>query len=206
MRKKVFMGVSISLAVILICLVVILLTIYFATKPTYTELILSPRLCELALYTSPEKFVESQGASGNISLKNGYTDAKIDKDGNLVLILSEKELKAWKNARPDLKVLQSVLGSSKDIGVYVDASQCDEILKPLIENADTCGFEISDDYSLIIASHSDNVTYFPFILSACLFMQIIEGKTEVGVEYYQYNEVGEIIDYEVYPKEMKIGD
>ena len=67
-----------------------------------------------------------------------------------------------------------------------------------MKDAYTCGFEISDDFTKVIDSPEDNSWYYPFILPACVQMQMLSGKTcqEITVEYIEIDGEGEIITVE----------
>ena len=70
-----------------------------------------------------------------------------------------------------------------------------------MEDAHTCGFEISEDFTKIVASPDDNHWYYPLITLACAMQQVLEGKicTEIKVTYVDVNDDGEVISTTIFP-------
>ena len=64
------------------------------------------------------------------------------------------------------------------------------------ERSEKCGVEISEDYSLITQSPGDDGSFYTFLLPACVYMQIFEGKqvNEIKVTYVEIDEQGNVID------------
>ena len=167
----------------------------------YSTLHFSPVMCEAAFYgIKPEEFCTTRGAG--TFLENRYLEAKVDADGCLILTLENDVISEWKNTFVELQMLQCVFGDTRDIGITIDYSMD---FMSFMENADTCGFEISEDFTEIIASPDDNRWYCPFITLACQTMQIFEGKTctEVKVTYMEINDEGEIVYTSVSPDDTK---
>ena len=145
------------------------------------------------LQVTPESFCETKGAG--TFLEHKYRSARIDEDGCLIIVLTKGIAAAWKNDLYYLHVLQCVLDDTKDIGITVDYSKDPSAgFLDLMKNANTCGYEISDDFTKIIASPGDNVIYFLFMPLACLIMQAFEGKmcTDYIVEYIELDENGAV--------------
>jgi len=169
------------------------------TNDNYTTLHLSP-LLGTAIFEgmSPSEFCDSNGRGTFLEGKD--FQAEIDKDGCLILSLDPELIPKWKDSFSYLHILQCVLGESRDIGINIRYSMD---FMDYMEDADTCGFEISEDFTKIIASPDDNHWYFPPIAFACALMQVFEGKTctEVRVEYMDVNEKGEVINTVVFPDE-----
>ena len=159
---------------------------------------ISPTMCETMFQgaITPELFCANKGA--NTFLENKYAQAEIDKDGCLILTLDSNVITEWKNTFLCLHVLQCVLEDSCNIGVTIDYSMD---FMYLMEDAHTCGYEISDDFTKIIESPEDNGWYFPHITLACAIMQIFEGKTcsEVKGEHIEIDENGEVIEKFIFP-------
>ena len=99
-------------------------------------------------------------------------------------------------------MLQCVLGDARDIGIQVDYSKD---FFHLMEDAQTCGYEISNDYTKVIESYEDNSWYYPVIMSACVKMQMFEGKTcsDIRVEFFIVDANGEIIETITYPDDIE---
>ena len=166
-----------------------------------TILHLSPTVCGLSLDgVSPDSFCETKGSG--TWLEGKYLFADVDRDGCLILILKNNDLLEWKNTFVDLQVLQCVLGNTRDIGIEVDYSKD---FFHLMENANTCGYEISNDYTRIIESYEDDRWYYPVIMSACIKMQMFEGKTcsDIRVEFLRVDTNGKIAETIVYPDDIE---
>ena len=184
------MRVSIAIACIAMVLLSVFVCYYF--KRNYSILHLSPSMCEISLNgVSPETFCRSKGAGTWIEGK--YLFANVDNDGCLILAVKNDVISAWKSTYLELQILQCVIGSSRDIGVTVDYSMD---FMSLMENADTCGYEISEDFSKVVHSPGDNHWYFPFIVTGCATMQMFDGETcsENYVEFTEIDENGKIVE------------
>lgn len=166
-----------------------------------TTLHISPTLCEPMLEgMTPAIFCDTEGRG--TFLEGKYLQAFVDNDGCLILTLKNQIINEWKNTFLDLQVLQCVLGDSRDIGVTIDYSKD---FMDYMKDAHTCGFEISEDFTKIVASPDDNHWYYPLITLACASQQVFEGKncTETRVTYVDINDAGEIIETTVFPDDTK---
>lgn len=174
----------------------------------YKKLQLSPLVCNLSLNgVSPEEFCETDGGETPLKGKFYYT-SRVDKDGNLLLRVHEDTIREWKSGLFTMQVLQRVLGETRDIGVELKA--LDTFSKdrlPYIEGAATCGFEISEDFTQVIQSSDDDPMYSNILISACLQMQMFEGKesSATKVEYIVLDVDGNETEKTVFPAEMEDG-
>ena len=162
-----------------------------------TTLHISPTLCESMLEgMTPTRFCDTEGQGTFLEKK--FLQAYIDDDGCLILTLENNIINEWKNTFVVMQVLQCVLGDSRDIGITIDYSKD---FMDYMEDAHTCGFEISEDFTKIIASPDDNHWYYPLITLACATQQVFEGKscTEVKVTYVDVNDDGEVISTTIFP-------
>ena len=169
--------------------------------PQHTTLHLPPIVCQYMLGgVTPEEFCETKGA-GTV-LHGCYKHAEVDSDGCLILVVENYIVKGWKDSLMSMQIMQCVFGEDRDIGVTVDYSL--DFLG-FMENADTCGFEISEDYTKIIDEYGDNTFYSGYIMRACLAMQVFEGKTceNITVEYIRYEANGEVGERIIYPDFVK---
>lgn len=165
-----------------------------------TTLHISPTMCEFMLYgVTPTDFFDSQGKG--TFLENKYLQAQVDNDGCLILTLKNETISEWKNTFTALQVLQCVFGDARNIGITIDYSKD---FMHYMEDAHTCGYEISEDYTKVIESPEDNSWYFPIINAACAIMQVFEGKTckEVRVEHIEINDQGEVIETFIFPDDV----
>lgn len=188
--KKLIIG---FLAIVIVAIVV-LGGLFFQN---YTVLHIPPEPCGYMLQgTTPEDFVAQKGS--DTCLEDKYLFARVDEDGCLILVLPNRAIAEWKNSLLPLQVLQCVL-ANRDLGVDVDYSLD---FAHQMEYAETCGFEIADDYTKIVDGPGDNTFYFPLIMSACIEIQIFEGKDceEIKVEYLRVDNNGDVLDRVLYPE------
>ncbi|MBQ9132395.1 MAG: hypothetical protein IJX62_07995 [Clostridia bacterium] len=190
--------IIVSSALVIVSIIVIVFGLCYK-QVNYSTFHFSPMMCEATFDgMSPEDFCTNNGEG--TFLKDKYLYAEVDIDGCLILTLENDIVNEWKNTFVDLQVLQCVLGNSHDIGVTIDYSID---FMDYMKDANTCGFEISEDFTKIIASPEDNHWYYPLITLACARMQVFEGKncTEVKVSYIDINDKGEVISTAVFPND-----
>ena len=190
MKKKVLCVVGFIIIIIAICLILL--------NMNYTTYKLSPSVCNVILGVTPSNFVDNQGQ--DTLLKNGYTYAKIDKDGNLILILSKSEENAWKSRIFTLAILDTIWGEKSNLGVEFIGPQ-DDFEKTLFDAVVSCGLELSQDYTMVVAESKDNTLYYPWFINMGVTMQVFEGvpSEEIRVEYIEYNQNGKIVNHVVWP-------
>ena len=150
--------------------------------------------------SSAESFCQNKGA--DTVLYGRYTYAKANKDGSLTLVVDNETLRIWKSSNLLLQVLESLLEEEgRSAGVDIDWSEDFLDHKKLVKS---CGIEISEDYSLITEEPEDNGVFFTFLVPACVYMQIFDGKqvSEVNVRYIEVDESGNIVDEIVWEQPM----
>lgn len=191
-KNFIIVGV-IAVVLLLICLGGV---IYFSNC---NKIVIDSNRCQSMFEMSPKDFCKNKGEGTD--LYDGYTFAKVDKDGYLILFLSNNELKEWKNKLVGLQILQAVLGDTRDIGVEISISEDDFIVGSLLKYVDKCGYEISEDYKKVIVSPDDMISFFPFIMSACEMMQIMNGTPtdQTQIEYIKVDLNGNIIEKTIWP-------
>lgn len=151
---------------------------------------------------SPEEFCRKKG-KGTLLYK-GYTNVTVTDDDFLVLKLTDEELEEWKNSSKHMQILQKILGEEKQI-VSEIVPPTDVAFGTLYEDADMdCGFEISEDYSKIIADAGDDQNYEAVVPYACIMMQVLSRKPsqDIYVEYTVFDSNGKISKYLSYPMYM----
>ena len=86
-----------SIKIIITFLISILLLVLFISQlNVYT---LSPLICNFLLDVTPEEFCEANGKNPDLLLSGyGYIYAKTDKKGNLVIVLTDKQVRRWKSS------------------------------------------------------------------------------------------------------------
>ncbi len=193
MTNKSFVSILLSLLLVI--------TLFSSCKKekisNQTTLHIPPILCEAMLFgVTPAGFCDTEGQGTFLEKK--FLQAHVDDDGCLILTLERNIINEWKNTFVDMQVLQCVLGDSRDIGITIDYSKD---FMNYMEDAHTCGFEISEDFTKIVASPDDNHWYYPLITSACAMQQVLEGKicTEIKVTYVDVNDDGEVISTTIFP-------
>ena len=142
--------------------------------------------------STAESFCENKGA-GTV-LYNRYKYAKANKDGTLTVIVDNETLKLWKSSNWTLQILESLLEEEgRSAGVYIDWSEDFLNAKHAVKKS---GIEISQDYSLITQGPGDDGSFYTFLLPACVYIQIFEGKQvdEIKVTYIEIDEQGNILD------------
>lgn len=196
MKFKIKNFIIVGVTIVLLLLICLGGVIYFSNC---NKIVIDPDYCQNMFEMSPKDFCKNKG-EGTL-VEDGYTFAKVDKNGYLILLLNDKELKEWKNKCLDLQILQAVLGDTRDIGVEISISEDDFIVGSLLKYVDECGYEISEDYKKVIVSPDDMISFFPFIMTACETMQMMNGTPtdEIKIEYIKVDENGKIIEKTIYP-------
>lgn len=196
MKFKIKNFIIVGVIVVVLLLICLGGVIYFSNC---NKIVIDSNRCQSMFEMSPKDFCKNKGEGTD--LYDGYTFAKVDKDGYLILFLSDNELKEWKNKLVGLQILQAVLGDARDIGVEISISEDDFIVGSLLKYTDKCGYEISEDYKKVIVSPDDMISFFPFIMSACETMQMMNGTPtdEIKIEYIKVDENGKIIEKTIYP-------
>ena len=187
----------------IILFVILLVGFVISYIQNCNRIVIDPDYCQNMFEMSPKDFCKNKG-EGTL-VEDGYTFAKVDKNGYLILLLNDKELKEWKNKCLDLQILQAVLGDTRDIGVEISISEDDFIVGSLLKYTDKCGYEISEDYKKVIVSPDDMISFFPFIMNACETMQMMSGTPtdQIKIEYIKIDSRGNIIEKIIYPQNIK---
>lgn len=141
----------------------------------------SPLICRVLFQETPEEFCAERGNS--TLLGSNYIYSRVDKSGNVLLVLSDSQKENWKNALFKNDFFRPIMGAG-DIKFFEDYTKC--TVKCYKET-------VLDD----ITSFSLNVVY-------AVFMQAIEGKKseDIKVDCYFVDTVTEEVKYHVvYPDE-----
>lgn len=158
---------------------------------------------------TPQDFVKTKGA--DTALYNNYTYAKVNRRGDLVLVLTNEERDAWKNSDLLLRALATLWQGEKDIGVEpIDWENdwsddpddlMDQFSKLYCEAVIACGLELSYDYKTVTGEPGDDTLYFPWFIHMGVFMQLLEGvpADEIRVEYVEYDGQGNEIARVIWP-------
>ena len=196
-KTKILIALTIVLVLLILSFVLLL--------ANYNVYELSPIMCEVMLGSdvTPKSFVSSQGEGTMI--ENAYTYAKVNGEGNLVLILTNNERNEWKNQEVVLQILSRKWQDKKDIGVDIIEQEA-LVQVAIIEQGLSCGLEISEDYKTVIAEPSDDAFYYQWFVLMGIQMQFFEGvpSDEISVEYIQYADNGSIAKKLIWPKDDAI--
>ena len=156
-------------------------------------------ICRAVLGTDPQTFCETNGKE--TLLENRYVKASVTEDNVLILQLTDSQVESWKNSDVYLQILQKLVGEEKKV-VSKSSPPSSPIFKVLYDEVDSCGIEVSDDYTKILAEEDDSRLFYAHILqSACLTIQLISGKPieNILVEYTVRNSKGILIEHIILP-------
>jgi len=156
-------------------------------------------ICYQILGTDPQTFCETNGKE--TLLENGYTKASATEDNILILQLTDSQVESWKNSDVYLQILQKLVGEEKEV-VSKSSPPSALLFKILYDEVDSCGIEISEDFTQIVAEETDNRLFYAQILqNACLTVQVITGKPieNISVEYTVRNSEGILIEHIILP-------
>ena len=172
---------------------------YVREMPHYNFYRLNPEMSKFIVFETPEDFCEKKGEGG--IWQDNYTFAFVDPKGYLILILTDEQVQIYKNNLYTLQILQAVLGNTRDIGVQI-TDETDFF--GFIEFAPTCGIKVSEDYKTFTKGPGGNRFYVPFVAEACMQLQFINGvpSEEIGVDYYLYDENGNVKQHISYPEDL----
>lgn len=175
---------------------ILILFVVFFILFNYNCYKLTPNICELALGESPKDFVQTNGGDSIIS--NSYTYAKMDRDGNLILILSNSQLRAWKENSISIEILRIVTDRELDIGKMGEFVPADFIEENIIELAKNTEIEVSEDYKKIIVKSNSSTIISWALQNACTMMQIFNDVEEEDflLEILIYNN-GELTEHKI---------
>ena len=148
---------------------------------------LTPTICNFMLGSdvTPQSFVANQGQGTTIEFE--YTYAKVNADGNLMLILSDSERDAWKNEMVILQILSRKWRDKKDIGVDIieqEESRCLELSEALPRATVICGDGTDRDTLLEEGLQSSD---------ACVVLTGIDEENIIVSLYAQSQGVGKVI-------------
>ena len=165
--------------------------------------VLSPLVAKAFTGNDPESFCSNDGA--DTTLDGMFICAKVKKNGDLILVMTDQQIKDWKNSNFYMQLLQKIVGSERQIVTEI-IPPTDPVSEIIYEKADTvCGYEISEDYTRVYADPGDSkMIYFPFIPYPCLAMQILFGKPsdEISYTFIEYDEEGNIVEQYVWPDDF----
>lgn len=130
---------NILIVVLVIAIVLVLISMFisdgtlFAKRNTY---VLSPEMCRLFYSTTPEDFFEDFNPLWGDSCEDFKKHARVDKDGNLVLRLTEEQenahIQAWNSNLEEFKKVSGV--EIADDYSYVTITGNKEEIKHILQN------------------------------------------------------------------------
>ncbi len=136
----------------------------------------SPDICHILMQESPEEFCAERGNS--TLLGSNYIYSRVDKSGNLLLVLSDSQKENWRNSVLDDDLTNSFRG----------LGECE-----ISPNYTKCTFKCYKETVL------DNSTSFVMNVLDAVFIQAIEGKKseDIKVDCYFVDAVTEEVKYHV---------
>lgn len=146
---------------------------------------------------SAESFCTTRGL--NTAIYKKYVYARSNNNGSLTVIVDDETLREWKSSNWSLQVLQSLLEETNiDIGIDIDWSDDFLDAKQAIKNS---GIEVSKDFTVITQGPGDDGSFYPYLVSACIRMQIFNGKQveDITVTYIEIDSNGNVIDEIIWP-------
>lgn len=197
LKKKLAIAV-----VIWLCVCAVFLVVYWCQNLNIFTL--SPQVAEMFTGETPEDFCATQGES--TSLYNNFLYAKVNRKGELILIMTDTQIDYWKNNSFSMQLLQKIVGTERQI-VSVIAPPQETVLLAFYEDADIiCGYEISEDFTHVYADPSDSkILYFPLMPYPCIAMQVLSGKSsdEISYTFIEYDDAGNIVEQFVWPDDVE---
>ncbi len=193
--KKIF-----KVMVMLFLISIILFIVCCTSTSKYNKFVFSE---ETIRYIFAEKvesadiFCKTRGL--NTAIYQKYAYARSNNDGSLTVIVDDETLREWKSSNWSLQVLQSLLEETNiDIGVDIDWSDDFLDAKQAIKNS---GIEVSNDFTVITQGPGDDGSFYPYLVSACIRMQIFNGKQveDITVTYIEIDSNGNVIDEIIWP-------
>ena len=196
-RKKHYI---IFICIAAVCLSLIILSTVCLGKLNFFNL--SPRIAKMFIGEDPEVFCANNGETS--SLYQMFVYANVTKSGNLILIMTDEQVESWKNSNFYLQLLQKIVGNKRQV-VSETVPPADPILKIFYEDADKCGYIISEDYTVVCADENSLSLYFPMLTYPCIAMQVLSGKPsdEISYTYIEYDGAGNIVSEYIWPDDFK---
>ena len=199
MKKYALVGICVAFIIVLL---VISGVKFFEKINVFT---LSPKVAKIFTGESPEDFCS--GDEQNFSLRHTfYTYAKVDRQGNLVLVMTDDQIDNWKNADFYLQLLQKIVGNERQVVSEIIPPEDSFFHTLFYEKADVlCPYEISEDYTHVYAGpEDDDFLYFPILPYMCITMQVLSGKNsdEISYTFTEFDKDGNIIEEYVWPDDV----
>ena len=190
-KTRTIICITCSIAVIASIIVISILSVLLISKLNVVTL--TPHLCNwLLLGNTPQSFCETEGAG--TSLEDGYVFSGVDKNGNLIIVMTDAQKDNWRNGEASLQIMQKAF-PDKDIVSNIKPPDM-VIWKQLYETAkvENC-VVISDDYKTVQAYSGSNILYHSVWVKGCLLTQIIQGvdTADIYLEYFYYDDKNEVL-------------
>ena len=192
----------ILLVILSVFVTLITCTVFFATS--LNVYIINEDVCtSIFKYKTPKEFCEARGKETYLE---DYIFATVDKDQNLVLILTDKQLKKWISSSPDLKALDIVTGGRTGLFEDYEINMGDNVEKGLLYDFNEGTVKVSDDYKTIIITYGEmHEIFFSFfeITNGCIHMQLLNGtpSEDITLQLVVVKENGEIVTDSTWPSE-----
>lgn len=187
----------------IISVIVVASILIWVISSRYDIYTISPEACTTLFYLSPEEFCEKSGR--DTELQNEYTYARVDRKGNLILVLDAVQLENWTDWTEEFlgRMSNKSNVSTKDhtyVGLFPNKDD-------FMSGADSAGFSVSSDYSKVTVEYDADFSYLFIVLPSCVKMQIVDGKAmeKISVQFiFKGKSEGEIQYQSVWPEDDTI--
>lgn len=217
-RAKIFtkMG-TVSVILFLLVLMVVICCACTDGENGITENVynISPTLCNTLFSCTPKEFYLTKGRT--TLLKDNFTNAEMDENGNLVLELSEEQKEQWIAVSFHMQVFYKILDENSGkkqhpfllnmtdslremLETQIELSESDTIRKTFIQDKECFDYDISDDYTKVVVDYNDDGLALIAVLPACIHMQVLNGieSNDIRVELVRLNEDGSVMSVDVW--------
>lgn len=198
MKKKRVLPLAI-LSVLIIAIIFIVL--FISNLNIYT---INEDVCNSIFnQKTPQEFCETKGSYTDLE---DYFFAHVDKDGNLLLALTDKQLKNWITSSSNLKAIDIVTGGRTEFFESYDVDMNDSVEKGLFYDFQEGTVIVSDDYKKITIKYGEMheiLSSFFRITNGCIHMQLLNGipSEDITLQLVVVNQNGEIVTDLTWPKD-----
>lgn len=152
---------------------------------------------------TPQEFCETKGSYTDLE---DYFFARVDKDGNLLLALTDKQLKNWITSSSNLKAVDIVTGGRTELFESYDVDMNDKVEKGLFYDFQEGTVIVSDDYKKITITYGEmHEAIFSFfrITNGCIQYQLLNGVSseDITLQLVVVKKTGEIVTDLTWPED-----
>ncbi|MBE6531812.1 MAG: hypothetical protein E7679_07000 [Ruminococcaceae bacterium] len=195
---------SLLLIILGIVLITISLVSFVSSLNIYT---INEDVCRhIFVMKSPQEFCDSEGEGTYLT---DYIFAKVDKNGNLLLILTDRQLDKWISSSHDLIAVDIVTGGRTGLFKNYEINMDDKVESALFYDFKEETVIVSEDYKKITIKYGcmhEIIFSFYRITNGCVHMQLLNGvpSDDITLQLVVVNENGEIVTDLTWPKETLV--